>query len=107
MKVAGRLFRGALVRRKGLIPKPIEIRAQRLDPCGIQGIEPTVAFRTIDDKVGVLEDAQVLRHRRPADRQAARELAHGLGSLEQAFQDRPSRGITQRVELLRMSVSNH
>jgi hypothetical protein len=99
--------RRALICRKGLIPKPIEVRAQRLDPCGIQGIEPTVAVRTIDDKVGVLEDAQVLRHGRPADRQSARELTHGLGPLEKAFQDRSSRRITERVELLRVSVSYH
>jgi len=88
-------------------PEAIEVGAQRVDACGIQLVDSPISDRSIDDQVRVLQDPQVLRDRRTADREAARELADWLRPLKQTFEDRPAGGITERVELFGMSVSHH
>ena len=100
-------FRGALVGREGVVPKAIEVRTQRFDTGRIQLVEATVPMRPIDYQMRVLQDPQMLRDRRPADRKTARELADRLRSLEQALEDCSPGRIAQGVQLLSMSVSYH
>jgi hypothetical protein len=99
-------LRGFLERGERVAPKPIEVRAQGVDPRGIQLVEPPVSHGAIDDQTRVLQDPQVLGDCGAADRETARDLADRLRSLEQAFEDRPAGGIAQGVQLFCMSVSN-
>src|SRR5690349_7416726 len=46
--IGGPRFGGALERRQGAIPEAIEIRAERLDPRGIQLVEAAVAVGPIE-----------------------------------------------------------
>jgi hypothetical protein len=57
--------------------------------------------------VGALEDPQMLGDRRPADREFASELHYRLRTAQQLFEDGSAGRIAERVELLRMLVSNH
>jgi hypothetical protein len=88
-------------------PKPIEIVPEGIDARRIQFVDPAIAGGPIDDEAGVLQDPQMLGDGRTADREVAGELAHRLRAVQQAFEDRAARRITERVELLRMLVSNH
>ncbi len=90
-----------------LSPEPIEVVAERIDAGRVQLVDSPITLGTIDDQMRVLQDPQVLRNRGTADRKAARELAHRLRSLEQAFENRPPGRIAQRIQLLTMFVSNH
>ena len=53
--------------------------------------------RAVGHQAGVLEHLQVLRHRRPADRELVRELADRQRAGRQALEDRAARRIPQRV----------
>jgi hypothetical protein len=52
-----------------------------------------------------LEDAQVLRHSRPADGELGSELADRSRSASQQLEDVPPGGIAERIQ--RMTVSKH
>ena len=54
---------GPLERHQGVVPKPIEIGAQRVDASRIQLVQPAVADGPPDDEVRVLQDAQMLLSR--------------------------------------------
>jgi len=90
-----------------MIPESIEVVTESIDARGVQFVQPPVPGWAIDDEAGVFQDAQVLRDRRTAHGEAARELADRLRSIQQTFEDRPAGRIAEGVELLRMSVSNH
>ena len=87
-------------------PDPIEVIAQRLEPVGVEGIDPLGALRLIHHQVGVLEDAQMLRDRRPADRKMPRELADRHRLVHQPREDGAAGGVAESIEL-RFLVSNH
>ena len=53
----------------------------------VQPVDPPGAHRPLGDQAGVLEHLQVLRHRRPADRQRVGQLAHRPRPLGQARDD--------------------
>jgi len=72
-----------------VVPKTIEIRAQRFDAGWVQLVEPAVPLRTIDDQMRVLQNSQVLRNRRPADRETTGQFSHRLGPVEQPLEDGP------------------
>ena len=100
-------FRGAFVGGKGMVPEAIEVGAQGLDTGRVQLVQAPVALRSVDDQVGMLQDAQVLRDGRTADRKPSRQFTDRLGTGEQALEDCSSGRIAERVQLLSMSVSNH
>ena len=87
-------------------PEPVEERAQRVDARGIELVDAPVAVRPIEDQVGLLEHAQVLGDRRPADREVAGQLADRQRAAQQALEDRAPGGVAERVHL-RVTVSLH
>jgi hypothetical protein len=56
------------------------------------------------DEADVLEDAQVLRHGRPADGKPCRELAHRAGSRTEQLEDLPPRRVSERVQWVSVSL---
>ena len=58
-------------------------------------------------QAGVLEDLQMLGHRRPAHRQPGRQLPHSPGPLGQARHDRQARAVAQRAPTVSISVRIH
>ena len=94
-------------RGQGPGPEPIKIGTQSVDAGGIQRIEPSVSCRAIDDQMRVLQDAQVLRNRRTADRKAARELADRPRALQQTLENRQPGRIAEGIQLFGMTVNNH
>jgi hypothetical protein len=59
----------------------------------------------VHDETDVLEDAQVLRDRRPAHGQRGGELSDGPRPAAEELEHLPPGAVTERVE--RMSVSIH
>lgn len=62
---------------------------------GAQAIEPSLAVGAHGDEPGVAEDAQVLRHRRLAQRQSIDEDVHRLLSLAQRIEDAAAAGFSE------------
>jgi len=90
-----------------VVPKAIEVRAQRLDARGVQFVESAVSIGPIDDQMGVLQDSQVLGDRRPGDRKAPGELADRLRPVQQPLEDGSAGRIAEGVQLLGVLVNNH
>jgi hypothetical protein len=67
-------FFGKSLQRR--VPELIEPFAQRAETLWVDRINAARSLGAISDQAGVLEHAQMLRHRWPADRQAARDLAN-------------------------------
>jgi hypothetical protein len=59
---------------EGIGPEVLEPGAHLAEPLRVDLVEPSRPDRLVADEAGLLEDAQVLRHGRPADGQAACEL---------------------------------
>ena len=59
----------------------------------------------VHDEADLLEDAQVLRDRGPADGQGCSEFPHGPWPVPQKLEHLPAGAVAERVE--RMSVSDH
>src|SRR5258708_2411633 len=76
-----------LERLEGLGPEVVEVVAQRSERLRVQRIHPPVAERLVYDQMGVLQDAQMLRDRRPADGEPARELDDRLRTVQQPRED--------------------
>ncbi len=90
-----------------MIPKAIEVRAQRLDARGVQFVESTVSIGPIDDQMCVLQDSQVLRDRRAGDRETTGEFADRLRPIEQPLENGPPGGIAQGIQLSGVLVNHH
>src|SRR5919106_5187334 len=82
------LLDGHLVSRQSLAPEPIEFRAKAGQPIGIDSVNALFAGRRIDHEAGVFEYFQVLRDRRPADRQGTSQLTNRARMLDQQLEDR-------------------
>src|SRR5688500_691762 len=80
-----------LIGRQGLAPELLEVGAKRADPVGVELIDATVSRRPVDHQPRILQHFQVLRHRRPADRQLASQLADGSGTIGETLEDRAPR----------------
>src|SRR4030095_14707782 len=103
----GRLRLDCLFERgECVVPELLEVRAQRIDPGRVDGVEPPGADRLSDDEVGAFENPQVLRDGRPADWKVPRELADRHRAPQQPLDNGASRGVAERVHL-RMWVSSH
>jgi len=107
MSGSGAGLGGALVRDERAIPEPIEVVPQRVDAGRIKLVETTVSLGPIDHQVRVFQNPEMLRDGGPADRELASELPDWLRAIHEALEDRATSGISQRVELPGMMVSNH
>ena len=94
--------RRAFEGRERVVPEPIEIRAQRFDPAGIQLVETAVADRPVDDELCVFEDAQVLGDRGPADRKARAPVRRPAVVLQQPLEDGAPGGVAEGIQLWRV-----
>lgn len=79
-------------------PEHLEIGAQVGERISLELIQPLRAIRPVRHESGLFEDFQVLRHRRPAHRQAARELPDGPRSSPQRVEDRAPRRVAECIE---------
>jgi len=102
----GRRLRCALERGESVSPEPIEIRAERRQPFGVDAVEPAVADLPDVNKPGLFQDAQVLRNRRPADREPARQRPYRERPVDESLEDRAAGRVAEGVELPRL-VSIH
>lgn len=84
--------------RERVRPEQFEKRPHRIQPIGIDGIQAPVTLSAVDDEAGILQHAQVLGDRRPADGKATRDFDHWPGSLAKPMQDQSPGVITQGVE---------
>jgi hypothetical protein len=92
--ISGLLLFGCIAkRRERLVPERVEVRPQVGDRLRVDLVDAPRADLAVDDEAGVLEDLEVLRDRRPADRQLAGELADRPRPLHQALED----GLAGRV----------
>jgi hypothetical protein len=90
------LLDSRLVAGKGLPPKTVQIRAQPSQPVRVDPVDAARTDRLVDDQPGVLQHAQVLRHRRSTDRQLARKLDHRARAIQKQVEDRLPSRITKR-----------
>jgi len=100
------LLNGRLEGEEGVIPELVEMRPESRDPLGVQLVQATLPIRAIHDQAGLFQDPQMLGHRRATDRELAGYLPDPPGPIGEAFEDRPSSGMTQGVKLSRV-VSYH
>jgi hypothetical protein len=104
-----------LIRRPGSLgipgqrppPVGVELIPQRRQRHQVQPADPARPRRRVLHQAGVLEDLQMLRHRRPAHRQPRRQPPHSPRPLGQARHDSPARAVSQRTPPVTTSVSNH
>ena len=72
-----------------LAPDPLEIEPHLVDALVVEAIDAPRPLWLLDDQTGVLEQSQVARHGRPADRQGVGELLDGPSSAAEQLDDRP------------------
>src|SRR5207344_225866 len=80
--------RSFLKRGQCVVPESVEVGAKRLDAGGVELVQAPRACGAIDDQLRVLEDAEMLRDRRPADRKLACNLADRKGPVEEPLDNR-------------------
>src|ERR671935_1945291 len=90
-------FRLRLERGEGVRPEVVEVVAKLADSVRIEPVEPPRAVSTLRHEPRLLEDAQMLRDRGPADRQLRRNLAHRERLRPQALEDLSARRVTERI----------
>jgi len=101
------LLHDVLVAVERALPERVQLIAQGGDAGGVEPVDPAGPRGAVGDQAGVLEHLQVLRYRRPADRQLLGELADGSRSLCQARDDGAPGGVTQGVPAAPGLVSIH
>src|SRR3954469_10313421 len=87
----------------GLAPHALDVGLHRLEPLGLQLIDAPSAFCPLGDESGVLQQAEVPRHRGPADRHGVGDLADGEALGAEQPEDRPAVRVAQRLE----RIGNH
>src|SRR4051794_8471743 len=75
------------------VPHAVEIVAHGPYPPRVDAVDTTGPVGAVGDEAGSLEDLEVLRHRRPADREHVGQLLYRAGRLDEQFED----GATGRV----------
>ena len=91
-----RAFGFGLERRQRLVPELVEPAPQRPKPMRVDVIDAAGALRVVRHQTCLLQDLEMLRHRRAADRHAARDRADRLGSGSQPLEHLPARRIGKR-----------
>jgi len=89
-----------LERGEGVIPEPVEVRAQRRHPLRVELVDPPRAQWTHEHDPGLPQHLQVLRDGGPADRELGGELADGLRARREPLEDLPARAVAQRLHCL-------
>jgi hypothetical protein len=89
----------ASVREKRSFPELIQPDADRGEPVGVDAVHPPCSLRSVGHETGFFQHLQMLGHGRPADRQAARELADRGFSDAQSLEYLTARRIPERSEL--------
>jgi hypothetical protein len=59
-----------------LVPDAVQVGSQGGHSIGVEPVDPACGFCSGHDEAAILEDAKVLGHRRPADRQVLGQLTH-------------------------------
>lgn len=77
-------------------PEALEVGAECTDAGRIEAVDAASAHGAVDNQPGFLQHPQMLRNRRPADRQVARDLVDRARPLGDALEDRPAGGIAER-----------
>src|SRR5215813_12307900 len=70
-----------------LCPESFEELAQRIESPGVERVDPPVSLGPVGDQHGLLQDAQVLGDRGPADRESLGQLPHRQRPAHQPVQD--------------------
>ena len=102
-----RRFRGIGVPGQRPLPVGIELIPQRRQRDRVEPVNPARSRGHVLDQASVLEDLQMLGHRRPAHRQPGRQLPHSLRPVSQARHDGAARAVGQRAPPVSISVSIH
>jgi hypothetical protein len=74
----------------------VELGAQLGEAVRVDPLDAVLARMAVDDQPGALQHLEVLRDGGVADRQLAGELADGVRTLGEAFEDGASRRVAQR-----------
>src|SRR6185312_11424937 len=82
----------------GLAPDVGEIRADRLDALLVEVVHAAGALRLLDHQPRVLEQPQMPRYGRTADRQLVGELPHRAATFAEQLDDRAAIGVAEGVE---------
>src|SRR5207302_4783974 len=101
------LLRRGLQRAKARIPEVLEIRAQLRDRLGSRPVEALRAALALGHKVRLLEDAQVLRDRRPCHVEAACDLSNRELGQRHHPQDLAASGLRNRRERVHRVKRKH
>ena len=78
---------GLLEAGEGVAPDAVEPGPQRGHAVRVEPVDPAGALGVADHQAAVLEDPQVLRHRRPADRQLVGQLLHRARAAGEQLED--------------------
>jgi hypothetical protein len=102
-----RRVRGLGVPGQRPLPVGAELIPQRRQRDRVEPVDPARPGRRVFYQPGVLEDLQVLGHRRPAHRQPGRQLPDRLRPVGQARHDGQAGAVAQRTPPVSISVSIH
>jgi hypothetical protein len=90
---------------EGVAPERVYPVSEDADACRVELVEVPRPVSPMRDETDPLEDAQMLRDRRPADRKLGCEVADRSRPRAEELEDLPARRIAECVE--RMFVSLH
>src|SRR5205823_6946454 len=90
-------LRRLLEGRERLVPEPVEVGAERRDSPRVDAVQPPRPVLPLVHELRLLQHPQVLRDRRPADRELSSELPDGLLAALEELEDGPPGRIAQRV----------
>ena len=83
---------------RGITPHLEEVRPDGLDTGVVEPVDPTRPARRLDHESGGLQQLEMARHGRPADRQGVGDLANGSVACAEELDDRPAVGVAECVE---------
>lgn len=91
-------FRSLFESREGDIPEIVQVVAHRQHSPGIDLAKIPGAFPVNANEPGILQDLQMLRHRRPAHGQPIGYIHNRQGTHPQFFENGPAGRVAQRIE---------
>ena len=89
--------------RHGVAPHLREEHLDGLDALVVQPVDPPRSLRFLDDEPRFLQQAQVTRHRGPADRELVGDLADRPAARTEQLDDRAPVRVAQRLERISSS----
>jgi hypothetical protein len=100
-------FRGIGVPGQRPLPICVELIPQRCQRDRVEPVNPARSRSHVLDQASVLEDLQMLGHRRPGHRQPGCQLPDSLRPIGQARHDGQARAVGQRTPPVSISVRIH